>query len=121
MALKSGEERYMKIHLVESGRPVTRRIHSLFVQLPDGRCRQYEGDKLPDEMFFLTSAPKGGRHVGECFPGYFKKGSLWTPPEVKPWPLGRDVVHMVLGVIAFTLLNAIASAAYAAITGGQPM
>lgn len=117
MALQSGQERYMKIHLVEGGRlPITRRIHSLVMQFPNGRCRIYEDSALPDEMIFLTGTPTKGKHVGECFPGPFRDTSLWTPPEVKPWPAGRDVVHLALGFVAFTLLNFIVSAAHAAIT-----
>ena len=118
MAHKSGEERFMKVHLDEGNRPpTTRRIHSLLVQLPNGKCRTYEGAALPDEMSFYTGSLVKGRHVGECFPGFFKDGAYWTPPEVKPWPAGRDVVHLALGFVAFTLLRFTISAAHAAIFG----
>jgi hypothetical protein len=50
MALRQGNECFTKWTHVESGQVVSRRLHRIVLQTPDGDVRTITGDKLPDSI-----------------------------------------------------------------------
>jgi hypothetical protein len=50
MALRQGSESYTKWTHVENGRVVSRRLHRIVLQTPDGDLKMITGEKLPDSI-----------------------------------------------------------------------
>ena len=55
MALHQGSEHYCKWTHSEPGQVVSRRLHRIVVQTPDGNPRSVTGDKLPDSIETWTA------------------------------------------------------------------
>jgi hypothetical protein len=106
MALRHKDERFTKWMHIEDGQVMHRRLHRLEVQSRDGRLHIITGDKLPE--FIGTFAGQGyrGAHVAQIllYPESISVASSMSPEQVTPlgaWPVGRDIVHMVLGMVGF--------------------
>ena len=108
MALEANGQRFCKVVHTENGRTSTRRIHSMMVQAADGRLHYLDDRKLPDSMTFFTGIPYRGAHAAEV---------LLSPKEAKGTPFlanqtgwlnKRDAFFIVLGMVFFRLIVALA-------------
>jgi len=104
MALKHQEERFVRWTHVENGKVLNRRLHRIEVQAADGRLYVLTGDQLPDFIQTCTGQGHRGKHIMQVLANPRAEAD-WTPPESKPWPVGRDVLHATLGVVGFLLLR----------------
>ena len=77
MALRQGSECYTKWTHVENGQVLSRRLHRIVLQTPDGDLKKITGDKLPDSI--QTSA-------GHAYYGVNLARTLLSPksPELVP-------------------------------------
>ena len=107
MALRQNEERFTSWTHLENGKVMNRRLHRLEIQARDGRLHIVTGDKLPE--FIGTCAGHGhkGAHVAEILlaPEKLSTRPAYQPPDMQPWPVSRDVVHMALGFIGFLAIR----------------
>ena len=104
MALKHKEERFVRWTHVENGNVPNRRLHRIEVQARDGRLYVLKGDELPDFIQTCTGQGYRGEHLMQVLLNP-RGGGEWSPPETKPWPVGRDALHVMLGVAGFLLLR----------------
>lgn len=95
MALRHGSECFTKWTHVEDRQVVTRRLHRIDLQTPDGRLRSIKGDKLPD--FIQSCAGHGYASANliqillspaSCLPRGRK--SECPLPAVTGWLLSRE-------------------------------
>ena len=104
-----GEERHCKFLLMENGKPLPRNIHEMILQDPEGLIHRVIGDDLPYSMILLTGDSHTGHHVLQILlhPRKLKK----QLPAVErnrgyKWPVGRDLLHVILGLCLLQLMKA---------------
>ena len=102
MAIRQGGECYTRFEHLENGQSTVRRIHRLEVQGNDGHLYILEGKDLPDSIQTNTGVGHKGKHLATIL---LDPSNFAPPPrgEMKRWPVGRDVLHIALGM-AFLLL-----------------
>ena len=112
MALHQGKECFCKWMHMENGQVLVRRIHHLKVQAHDGSLHDVRGKRLPDGIVTFAGRDHKGLHTAQILlrpnPGILAKPQH-KPPEVRFWPVLRDVVHMAVGFIAAGLLSFLGS------------
>lgn len=109
MALEASGRRFCKAVHIESGRTVTRRIHTMMVQAADGRLHKVDGKNLPDSISLYSGVPYEGGHLAEV---------LLNPKKVKAslvlstsgWISKRDVFYLVLGMFSWHVISRLAEA-----------
>ena len=111
MAIRQNKESYTKWTHVENGKVMVRRIHRIEVQARNGTLYTLREDKLPD--FIQTSAGQGhkGEHLAQILlnPETLNRRAPFTVPLTKPWPSLRDLMNVIIGFAAFSLVNFISS------------
>lgn len=98
MALQAEKDRWFcKVTHYENGRVITRRIHSIAIQAVDGRLYKLTGTKLPDAISLYTGDEYSGEHMAEVLMN--PKPPFRFRDIPKGWPEGRDLMHVVIGVL----------------------
>jgi hypothetical protein len=99
MALEHDGEYFTKLTHVENGNAIVRRIHRIEVQAADGRLHVIKGRYLPD--FIQTNTGRGfkGVHLAQILLSPRSVKPDYVPPTCRPWPIGRDVLHIVIGIL----------------------
>ena len=110
MAYKQDGNHFFKWrHFEKGGKPETRRISYLTMQMANGEIIKIEGEKLPDEMTSFNVPPKEGKSFAHAI--LDPKNAL--KPEYRLLDLnsdhpikGRDVIAALFGFLFAMFLNA---------------
>jgi len=70
----------------------------------NGRTHMIEGDNLPDVMITDCGNARKGEHLATLLLNPTKK-QVYIPDLAKPWPLGRDVLHLIFGFCGFVMFR----------------
>ena len=111
MAMKQGDKYYAQFMLIESGRTISRQIHSITVQDRCGNNRELSGQNLPNTIHINTGETKTGKNTADVLisPEKIHDG-LPRVFEVEPFPSGRDVLFVIIGCVVFMLLQFVLTA-----------
>ena len=101
MAIQAGDKWFCKVTHYENGRVATRRIYSIVIVATDGRTYTLTDKKLPDAISLYTGESQSGEHMAEVLMNPKPPYSLRDIRRA--WPLGRDLLHIVIG--AWLLLS----------------
>lgn len=105
MALEHDGEYYTNWTHAENGKVMNRRLHRIEVQAADGRLHVIGGRYLPDFIQTNTGTGHKGVHLAQILLSPKKVRPEYVPPTCRPWPIGRDVLHIAIGICAVVMLR----------------
>ncbi len=104
--MQIGGLRYAHFVFVENGEIKIRRVHEMYVQDGNSKTHIVKGTKLPYLVLLNTGESHSDKHVAEIL--LDEKNHPRLPNgNRKAWPGPRDVLHLALGLMLFTLLSRI--------------